>query len=213
MEVERRLHVGDIIVCKGSKITIGKVLSQDAFSGHSGHPGLSTREQGYYDIEFEDKKGKYRHWKSYEDGGYVNLYPDYRSLEMYSKAMDNILTCITSIRNLVKSKNSSTDVKRVIIKSLKTGNTRLRVEFIGMKAQETEVDDAYDVIPTRWGTLTPIMASLSLFLRKDISNLVWLNSNIDSIEFRCEEGSKYFTGIKIEDSNLVNSPGKKIILF
>lgn len=71
MVVQRKLLVGDTIKCKGVESVIGKILSQSTFIGSS-----SLNQEGYYDIEFEDKNGVYRSWKSYLDGGTVILNPN-----------------------------------------------------------------------------------------------------------------------------------------
>lgn len=63
--MKEELKVGDYIICKGSKVKIGQILYQD-FYPHPYNP-----ERSYIDIEFRDTKGKYRHWKSDQDGGTI----------------------------------------------------------------------------------------------------------------------------------------------
>lgn len=61
---DRELEIGDTIVCKGIKVEIAEIITQDFFQG-------STYSEPYYDIEFRCPNGKYRRWKSEIDKGYV----------------------------------------------------------------------------------------------------------------------------------------------
>ena len=63
--MKEELKVGDYIICKGNKVKIGEVLSQDFYLSYY------NPERSYIDIEFRDTKGKYRHWKSTQDGGTI----------------------------------------------------------------------------------------------------------------------------------------------
>lgn len=60
--IAENIEVGNIIVCKGQKIKVAKILTQDSYI---------FQGQEIHDIEFHDEKGKYRHWKSNLDGGYI----------------------------------------------------------------------------------------------------------------------------------------------
>ena len=60
----KELKVGDSIICKGVKATIGNILSQQIYNACD----LSCK---CIDIEFEDTYGNYRNWKSEVDGGVV----------------------------------------------------------------------------------------------------------------------------------------------
>ena len=65
--------VGDKISCKGITCTIGEIFYYDKYV-ETGHPMFkeSKDEDTYYvfyDIEFKDSNGNYRHWKSSYDGG------------------------------------------------------------------------------------------------------------------------------------------------
>lgn len=83
----RKLQVGDYIKCKGIRVEIGEILSQDFYKDeyiqvNSNIEGMSDRS--YIDIEFKDTYGKYRHWKSNIDGGSF----EYRSEEVKPSAKD-----------------------------------------------------------------------------------------------------------------------------
>ena len=187
------LRVGDTIICKGIKAVVGEILFQDAYSGDY-TPGMPKRE-GYYDIEFKDREGKYRHWKSSLDGGYVDLYMQADTLEEYKSALANTLKAIESCRSVVRSNGGNRDIKQVIIKSLTTGNIRLRINFIDMDSQETELGKDLRVISTRLGTLTPLLSSISKALRKDMPSVCSLNPNINEIVIN--SNYKYITRVSI----------------
>ena len=60
---------GDVIICQGIKATIKNILYYDRYVQMN-----EAEEFGiYYDIEFIDTNGKYRHWKSYFDGGKIEF--------------------------------------------------------------------------------------------------------------------------------------------
>lgn len=58
----RRLVPGDLIECKGTKAWVIRIVSQQVYKNFSGDG------KDYY-VEFTDHCGKYRFWKSSEDGG------------------------------------------------------------------------------------------------------------------------------------------------
>ena len=80
----RELRVGDIIFCQGTRATVGKIYVQYT----------DTRD---CDIEFEDKMGMYRHWKSWADGGYV-LYVD-KINQYYRKDTGTYLVPVCVLEN------------------------------------------------------------------------------------------------------------------
>lgn len=82
--MKEELKVGDYIICKGSKVKIGEILSQDFY------PCYYTPERSYIDIEFRDTKGKYRHWKSTQDGGTIE-YADPQGVTLNEIKNSNIL--------------------------------------------------------------------------------------------------------------------------
>lgn len=87
------LKVGDYIICKGSKVKIGEVLSQDFYLSHY------NPERSYIDIEFRDAKGKYRHWKSTQDGGTIE-YTDPKGAIVNEIKNSNILDSLLVERGL-----------------------------------------------------------------------------------------------------------------
>lgn len=66
MNITKKLDIGDVIECRGTKAKIAKIISQDAFI-----PKEGGNVPPYIDIEFEDTNGKYRRWRSELDGGKV----------------------------------------------------------------------------------------------------------------------------------------------
>lgn len=81
--VTRKLREGDIIICQGTRATIGKVLYQSCYIDtthkmiyekyHKSNPERysHSEDKTYIDIEFTDTYGNYRHWKSELDGGLI----------------------------------------------------------------------------------------------------------------------------------------------
>lgn len=53
----REAKVGDKIVIDGCSATIKEIYHQEFWDRFG------------FDIEFKDERGRYRHWKQYEDGG------------------------------------------------------------------------------------------------------------------------------------------------
>ena len=49
---------GDVIVCQGETVTIDEIIVW-----------YYDEPDGYWDIEFIDTNGEYRHWKQRFDGG------------------------------------------------------------------------------------------------------------------------------------------------
>ena len=70
LNAEPEISVGDIVVVPkfGIHATIDKLY--DSFRCVEWHTERKEFVK-YYDVEFVDTKGNYRHWKSYFDGGYI----------------------------------------------------------------------------------------------------------------------------------------------
>lgn len=85
--MKEELKVGDYVICKGSKVKIGEVLAQDFYPSHY------NPERSYIDIEFRDAKGKYRHWKSTQDGGTIE-YADPKGAIVNEIKNSNILDAL-----------------------------------------------------------------------------------------------------------------------
>lgn len=71
MNITRKLDIGDVIECRGTKAKIAKIISQDAFI-----PKKDVLLDPHIDIEFEDTNGKYRRWRSELDGGKIHYSRD-----------------------------------------------------------------------------------------------------------------------------------------
>ena len=65
---EPEISIGDTIICKGIHSTIAKLYY--SFRCVEWHHEKKEFVK-YYDVEFEDTNGIYRHWKSYFDGGCI----------------------------------------------------------------------------------------------------------------------------------------------
>lgn len=68
MMTVRKAKEGDIINCQGITCTIGEIFYNDRYVEEK-----DGEYQVFYDIEFKDTDGHYRHWKSYFDGGNLLL--------------------------------------------------------------------------------------------------------------------------------------------
>ena len=73
MEEYKNIKVGDCIIAKGIKATIAEIYYCEVFA-ETGHPIFKEAKDEktyylFYDIEFKDTYGVYRHWKSHWDGG------------------------------------------------------------------------------------------------------------------------------------------------
>ena len=195
MVVKRPLVVGDSVKCRGERVTIGKILFQDAY-----HANLRPGEKGisdYYDIEFEDSKGKYRHWKSNVDGGIVVLNSNAEKLSRYLFVLSNTIKYLMSC-----SKN----LRTAIIESNKIGGMVFRLGYsssTGMRS--VPVDSNFN--PVLLMNVTPDLSMFIASFRRDINNLVALNRNINTLVFSIEYNIKYFTKIEISK----NSDGEDII--
>ena len=109
----RKLEVGDTIVCKGTKATVGEIIYQDAFIPASG-------VGSYIEIEFKDIKGNYRNWKSEVDGGDI----DYKDISAKRKAMNGYLKSFYDINTgsfLVPFPRITENMIEEIISLLKNG--------------------------------------------------------------------------------------------
>ena len=78
MRSKRMVEVGDKIRAKGITCTIAKIYYKERYVEpiHIYNEEKHEYEMGddykiFYDIEFEDTNGVYRHWKSAFDGGEV----------------------------------------------------------------------------------------------------------------------------------------------
>ena len=189
MNKMRPLNVGDTIVCRGNKWVIGKVLSQKVVQG-------SPKKEGCYLVNFEDNLGVTRTYRSDLDGGYVSLYRESDLLERYTSVLSSVIKSITSIKEVAIKHGKS--LRSVSITSLPTGNTRILLDFGGTNFQETELDKNYNVVSSKIKTLTPLLASLSKALKKDISNICSLNSKIREIAIENLQTNKYITRISVE---------------
>ena len=68
MMAEKKIEVGDTIVAKRIRAKIAELLYFDRYvEEKNGTYGI------FYDVEFIDTNGNYRHWKSYFDGGHVEF--------------------------------------------------------------------------------------------------------------------------------------------
>lgn len=70
LNAEPEIQPGDVVVVPkfGIRATIDKLYySFRCVEWHTERKEFVK----YYDIEFVDTKGNYRHWKSYFDGGYI----------------------------------------------------------------------------------------------------------------------------------------------
>lgn len=65
---EPEISVGDTIICKGVRATIAELYY--SFRCVEWHHEKKEFVK-LYDVEFKDTNGKYRHWKSYFDGGHI----------------------------------------------------------------------------------------------------------------------------------------------
>ena len=196
MVVKRPLAVGDSVKCRGERVTIGKILSQDAY-----HANLRPGEKGisdYYDIEFKDSKGKYRHWKSNIDGGIVVLSSHYINTEKYLSALNTTTECLASIKNL----------KTALVVSKENGTFKVIFEYKNGSLQSAVVSSGFEVKTVE--TITPDLAMFIKCFSQDIASLVSVNSNIGSIKFKLSEGLRYFT--KVEEIKMQGQEDKILIV-
>ena len=61
---EKVVETGDVICALGERVEIREVISQEWFPATSCEPE-------YWNIEFKDRFGRYRHYKSNFDGGHI----------------------------------------------------------------------------------------------------------------------------------------------
>lgn len=196
MVVKRPLAVGDSVKCGGERVTIGKILFQDAY-----HANLRPGEKGipdYYDIEFEDSKGKYRHWKSNVDGGIVVLSSHYLETERYLSVLNTTTECLVGIKNL----------KTALVVSKENGTFKVIFEYKNGSLQSAVVSSGFEVKTVE--TITPDLAMFIKCFSQDIASLVSINSNIGSIKFKLSEGLRYFT--KVEEIKMQGKEDKILIV-
>ena len=79
----REVKPGDTIVCKGIKAVVKDIMYQDFYKDTSYElmkdrvaketlpRDTKIEDRSSIILEFHDESGKYRNWKSYDDGGYV----------------------------------------------------------------------------------------------------------------------------------------------
>lgn len=60
----KKLEPGDVVVCKGTRVTIDMITFQEYWGDNL------NREFGFY-TEFRDTNGNFHNWKQMYDGGYV----------------------------------------------------------------------------------------------------------------------------------------------
>ena len=194
MVVKRPLAVGDSVKCRGERVTIGKILSQDAY-----HANLRPGEKGisdYYDIEFEDSKGNYRHWKSNIDGGIVILNSNAEKLSRYLSALSNTIEYLMSCNK---------NLRTAIVESNEVGGMVFRLGYSSTGMHSVPVGSNFNLL-----LLMNVTPDLSMFIAKfkrDIKNLVALNKNIGILTFSIGYNIKYFTKIEISK----NPDGEDVI--
>lgn len=196
MVVKRPLAVGDSVKCGGERVTIGKILFQDAY-----HANLRPGEKGisdYYDIEFEDSKGNYRHWKSNVDGGIVVLSSHYINTEKYLSAFTTTTEYLVNVKNLTS----------VLVISKENGTFKVIFEYKNGSLQSAVVSSGFEVKTV--DTITPDLAMFIKCFSQDIASLVSVNSNIGSIKFKLSEGLRYFT--KVEEIKMQGQEDKILIV-
>lgn len=68
MMLEKKISVGDSIIAMGIRAKIKELFYSDRYVEMK-----DGKYQIFYDVEFIDTNGIYRHWKSYFDGGHVEF--------------------------------------------------------------------------------------------------------------------------------------------
>lgn len=184
MKVKGVLQVGDSINSHGVTIKIGKILFQDAFEGYA------PEYNGYYDIEFEDEKGKYHHWKSNLDGGEIILGSNTTKLLKYQLALKNTISFLFTLK----------DLKVVSIEASKSGSIKYTLMYEGKKTYSAMANSNFEIISSV-AKLTPDLAMLNSKLREDINSVISLNSNIGGIKFSIGHGIKHFTNLRISKTS------------
>lgn len=79
----RDLERGDIISCCGIKAIVDVILFQDLYNSED-------VARSYADVEFKDQNGKYRHWKSSLDGGYIDYYDNDNLMEEVASDVEDV---------------------------------------------------------------------------------------------------------------------------
>ena len=79
----RDLERGDIISCCGIKAIVDVILFQDLYNSED-------VARSYADLEFKDQNGKYRHWKSSLDGGYIDYYDNDNLMEEVASDVEDV---------------------------------------------------------------------------------------------------------------------------
>lgn len=145
MEIKRSLKVGDTIVCKGISAKIGEILFQDCYN-----PDYMPEDRHYIDIEFKDIYGKYRHWKSHLDGGYVV----WGSSEVYNSTRDKItlLRAISPLEGYFRSVGDG--------------------EYIGYRLSLTSYEDVEPGVKLVISVSGVSVCSVSFLIREDCVEMV-----------------------------------------
>lgn len=88
----RDVERGDIINCKGIRVIVDEILFQDLYNSED-------ISRSYADIEFKDQNGKYRHWKSGLDGGYIEYYDDGNLMDDFAFDLEEIINeCLRELQ-------------------------------------------------------------------------------------------------------------------
>lgn len=89
----RDVERGDIINCKGIRAIVDEILFQDLYNSED-------VSRSYADIEFKDQNGKYRHWKSGLDGGYIEYYDDENMMDEFASDIEDVTNdCIRELQS------------------------------------------------------------------------------------------------------------------
>ena len=89
----RDVERGDIINCKGIRVIVDEILFQDLYNSED-------ISRSYADIEFKDQNGKYRHWKSGLDGGYIEYYDDENMMDEFASDIEDVTNdCIRELQS------------------------------------------------------------------------------------------------------------------
>ncbi len=68
MRKEKKISVGDTIIAMGIKAKVKEIYYSDRYVEEK-----NGKYNIFYDVEFKDTNGVYRHWKSYFDGGHIEF--------------------------------------------------------------------------------------------------------------------------------------------
>lgn len=89
----RDVERGDIINCKGIRAIVDEILFQDLYNSED-------VSRSYADVEFKDQNGKYRHWKSSLDGGYIDYYDNDNLMEEVASDVEDVTNeCLRELQD------------------------------------------------------------------------------------------------------------------